>query len=271
MPISSSEQNITIAGSGLHVKTIQVTEPGIAGSTIVFLHDSLGCTTLWRDFPERLALAAGCNAMIYDRKGYGQSSAMSTEKRNQDYMETEAEVLIALLAACNIEQPILFGHSDGGTIALLAAAKYPDRIKAVLTEGAHVLVEDITLEGILMAKEQYRTTELKQRLERYHGDKTQTLFEAWTETWLSDGYRNWNIEHFLPSILCPVMVIQGVEDEYGTIEQVRSITSNISGPSAAHMITNAGHSPHKQSEIFLIEICVAFLEKQGILPGSYTS
>jgi pimeloyl-ACP methyl ester carboxylesterase len=178
-------------------------------------------------------------------------------------METEAELLMEIVQQFNIQYPILFGHSDGGTIALLAASKYPDSFKAIITEGAHIFVEDITLDGIAHTKYQYQRTHLKERLEKYHGENTQALFEAWTETWLSNAFRDWNIEHFLPAIKCPVMVIQGVEDEFGSMEQVQSIASKTTGPSRICMVVNAGHSPHKQNETWLINECCQFIE--GIL------
>ena len=233
--------------------------------TFVFLHDSLGCVALWRDFPQKMAAAAHANAFVYDRLGYGSSAPFASSFRQVNYMETEADLLINILDKYSITNPILFGHSDGGTIALLAAAKYPDKIKAVITEGAHVFVEEETLDGILQAKEQYKTTNLKERLEKYHGAKTQALFDAWTETWLSQAYRDWNIEHFLPQITCPVLVIQGVEDEYGTIAQVQSIVNQVSGPAEMYMVVNAGHSPHKQSELWVINQCCAFLEKHKLM------
>jgi pimeloyl-ACP methyl ester carboxylesterase len=246
---------------------INIVQHNLPGSinTIVFLHDSLGCVTLWRDFPQKMAEAAHADAFIYDRLGYGNSAPFSSALRQINYMETEADLLINLLDEYNITNPILFGHSDGGTIALLAAAKYPDKIKAVITEGAHVFVEEETLDGILQAKEQYRTTNFKERLEKYHGTKTQALFDAWTETWLSPAYRDWNIEHFLAQIICPVLVIQGVEDEYGTAAQVQSIVNQVSGPADTYMVVNAGHSPHKQSELWVINQCCSFLEKHKLM------
>jgi pimeloyl-ACP methyl ester carboxylesterase len=177
-------------------------------------------------------------------------------------METEADILMELLQQLKIECPILFGHSDGGTIALIAAAKHPDAFKALITEGAHVFVEEITLDGIAHTRYQYQTTNLKERLEKYHGGKTQALFDAWTETWMSNGFRDRNIEHFLPMITCPVMAIQGVEDEFGSIAQVHSIAHNISGETQICMVNNAGHSPHKQSELWLINECNRFLENK---------
>lgn len=243
------------------INVVQHAVVNAADSTIVFLHDSLGCISLWRDFPVKLARAAGSNALIYDRLGYGKSSPFADEPRQVNYMESEVDVLMEVLDKCMVENPILFGHSDGGTIALLAAAMYPESIRAVITEGAHVFVEDETLDGILRAKEQFRTTNLRQRLEKYHGDKTQALFDAWTETWLSPEYRNWNIEHFLPQITCPVLAIQGIEDEYGTLAQVQSIANQVSGPAETYMVVNAGHSPHKQSELWVINQCCDFLDR----------
>jgi pimeloyl-ACP methyl ester carboxylesterase len=246
---------------------INIVQYKLSGSsaTIVFLHDSLGCVALWRDFPQKMAEAANADAFIYDRLGYGNSAPFLSEQREVNYMETEADLLMTILDKYNITNPILFGHSHGGTIALLAAAKYPAKIKAVITEGAHVFVEEETLDGIIQAKEQYRTTNLKERLEKYHGTKTQALFEAWTETWLSPAYRNWNIEEFLPQITCPVLAVQGVEDEYGTLAQVQSIVNQVSGPAEMYMVVNAGHSPHKQSELWVINQCCSFLKKHELM------
>jgi pimeloyl-ACP methyl ester carboxylesterase len=261
MPSSFHNRKISIGDFDLNASYLA--SDGYSG-TIVYLHDSLGCISLWRDFPQRLGNTVQANSFIYDRRGYGLSSPFDGTARQTDYMEKEAEQLIVLLDQCGIEHPVLFGHSDGGTIALLAAAKYPQRIKAVITEGAHVFVEEITLDGIVRAKEQY-TMGLKERLEKYHGHKTQALFEAWTETWLSDAYRDWNIEHFLPQIQCPVLVIQGTEDEYGSTEQVASIVRHTSGPAESCMIQNAGHSPHKQSEHWVIDRCYTFLDKHSLI------
>lgn len=254
-------------GVTYELDTTTYTLPGDiqAAGTMVFLHDSLGCTALWRDFPAQLALAAGYHAFIYDRRGYGSSSAFAAATRGKDYMEQEADLLMELLSCCGIKDPVLFGHSDGGTIALLAAAKYPGQIKAVITEGAHVFVEDITIDGIEQVMEQFEHSDLPLRLARYHGDKTQAVFDAWTKTWLADFYRDWNIEHFLPQITCPVYVVQGEADEFGSIRQVQSITGKVSGNTDHFLIPNAGHSPHKQTAYFLIQKIVLFLEQQHLI------
>lgn len=223
--------------------------------TIVFLHDSLGCIDLWRDFPERVGELTECNVLLYDRQGYGKSCGFSYAKRDTNYLELEAEILNQLLDYWNIKQPILFGHSDGGSIALLAAAKYPEKIKAIITEGAHVFVEDITVKGIKEAIQLYETTDLKTKLEKYHGCNTEAMFWAWANTWTTQEFRSWNIENFLATIQCPSLIIQGVKDEYGTLKQVESIVEKISGITETFIIPNIGHSPHKESpEVVLKQV-----------------
>jgi len=227
--------------------------------TLVFLHDSLGCAVLWRDFPAKLAAASGCNLLVYDRPGYGRSGPMPGAQRTPLYLEEQADFLDELLGRCGISSAILFGHSDGASIALIAAAKYPARIVAVISEAAHIFVEEETLAGIRAAVHSYQTTHLKQRLERYHGEKTDTLFRAWTETWLSPGFRHWNIEHFLTRITCPVLVVQGSKDEYGTEAQVRGIVSAVKGTAVSLLLPDIGHTPHKEAANEVLRQCVAFL------------
>jgi pimeloyl-ACP methyl ester carboxylesterase len=230
--------------------------------TLVFLHDSLGCIALWRDFPNQLAEATRCNVLVYDRHGYGKSHAFESSERRKDYLELEAEVLKDLLEACQIEEAILFGHSDGGSIALIAAAKFPQRIKAILVEGAHIFVEELTLAGIRQAVQAYRTTNLKSRLEQYHGDKTDHVFQAWAQTWLRPDYRYWTIEPFLPMIQCPVLVIQGEKDEYGTLLQVNGITSGVCGPVFQYIVPQAGHTPHKEAAPQTLQRATKFIQEQ---------
>lgn len=215
--------------------------------TIVFLHDSLGCIQLWRDFPQKLSEATQCNVLVYDRLGYGKSEAMPTYERPTNYMELEADVLNELLTTLNIDNAILFGHSDGGTIALLTASKYPEKVKALICEAGHIFVEDITLKGIYEAVEAYKNTNLSERLAKYHNDKVETIFKAWTETWTRSDYRDWNIEHFLPKITCPLLFVQGDADEYGTLAQVDKTINQVSGKSEKYIIPQIGHTPHKEA------------------------
>ncbi|WP_276496247.1 alpha/beta fold hydrolase [Pontibacter litorisediminis] len=229
--------------------------------TIVFLHDSLGCVQLWRDLPQKLAEATDCNVLAYDRLGYGKSDPMPTHERPTNYLELEAAVLNDLLKTLNIEDAILFGHSDGGSIALIAASKYPKRVKAVVCEAAHIFVEDVTLEGVNQAVESYRTTNLSERLKRYHGDKVEAIFRAWTETWTRGDYRNWNIEHFLPGISCPLLFVQGSLDEYGTVEQVERTVKQVSGRAEKYIIPGVGHTPHRQCPELVISRASAFIKQ----------
>ncbi|MBC6605390.1 alpha/beta hydrolase [Hymenobacter sp. BT188] len=229
--------------------------------TLVFLHDSLGSIDLWRDFPAALGAATNCPTLVYDRQGHGRSSPFTGELRPTTYMEAEADVLEQVLVHCGIGQVILFGHSDGGSIALLAAAKHPARVRAVITEGAHIFVEEVTLAGIRAAVEAYQTTNLPQRLQKYHSAKTEALFAAWAHTWLRADYRDWNIEAFLPLVACPVLVVQGEEDEYGSLAQVEGIVQQVAGPARPLLIPGIGHSPHKDSRETVLEQAAAFISQ----------
>ncbi|QEC45955.1 alpha/beta hydrolase [Pseudobacter ginsenosidimutans] len=241
--------------------SVQEFKTGSTLPTIIFLHDSLGCISLWRSFPQELGQLAQCNVLVYDRQGYGASAAFNSEKRQNDYLEIEADNLVKLMDACRIDKAILFGHSDGGSIALIAAAKYPERCTAVITEGAHIFVEEITLAGIRNAVTDWQTTSLKQKLEKYHGNKTESVFHAWTDTWLNPQFRSWNIEHFLPRIQCPVLVIQGENDEFGSIAQVEGILSGVSGKVKKWMAPELGHTPHKESKATVLQQAAGFLRE----------
>ncbi len=229
--------------------------------TLVFLHDSLGCIELWRDFPERLAAATQCNYLVYDRLGYGKSGPFANPVRDKHYLEQEATVLNQVLVEHKIEKALLFGHSDGGSIALLAAALYPERIQAIITEGAHVFVEEVTLDGIRAAQAAYNTTDLPQRLAKYHGVNTEPLVKAWTETWLAPMFRDWDITDFLPQITCPALIIQGEDDEFGTPKQVETIVARCSGPAQAWLIPGVQHNAHKEVPEEVIEKGGDFLQQ----------
>jgi pimeloyl-ACP methyl ester carboxylesterase len=250
-------KDIVVNGSLLRVDHTIV---AIDKPTIVFLHDSLGCIELWRDFPSKVGEAVQCNTLIYDRHGYGKSGSFISVSRNINYLQTEADILHVLMEQCGIDNAILFGHSDGGSIALIAAAKYPASVTGVITEGAHIFVEDITLSGIRQAVLAYQTTNLKERLQKYHGDKTDAVFRAWTETWLAPDFKWWNIESFLPRIVCPVLVIQGEQDEYGSIAQVDGIVRQVRGSAHPFIIPSAGHTPHKEATDIVLECSASFIK-----------
>lgn len=250
------EEVIDVKGKNLFIKFNNSFENK---PTIVFLHDSLGSTQLWRDFPEKLAEATQCNTLVYDRLGYGKSFPMTTHERENNYMELEADVLNDLLSEFNINDAILFGHSDGATIALIAASKYPEKVKAVICEAGHIFVEDITIKGVKEALNAYNTTNLPQRLEKYHGDKVEMIVNAWTEIWLSKKFRSWNIEYLLKNIISPLLFIQGEADEYGTLDQVEKTISQVKGTADKFIIPNIGHTPHKESPEIVLNKSIEFI------------
>jgi pimeloyl-ACP methyl ester carboxylesterase len=246
---------ITVSCHQIRTRWIEGSSP-----TLVFLHDSLGCIETWRDYPATLAEKTGLSALIYDRVGHGGSSPF-VEQRNTNYMHIEAlELLPKVIEAYQIEQAILIGHSDGGSIALIAASQLP-QIKGVITEGAHVFVEEETLAGIQEAIKAYEHSDIAKRLERYHGDKAPALVAAWSRTWIASWFRDWNIEDVLPKITCPVLVIQGLEDEFGTTKQVSAISSQVSGKGQELLIPDCGHTPHKEARAITEGAMLEFISR----------
>jgi pimeloyl-ACP methyl ester carboxylesterase len=216
--------------------------------TIVLLHEGLGSVSMWRDFPAETAKTTGCSVVAYSRYGHGKSERLA-EKRLPDFMHREGTfVLPALLDQLGIQQPILFGHSDGGSICIMyaaaacaAAARY--RPRALILEAPHVFVEELTVSSIRKIGTDYRTTDLPERLGRYH-DNVEEMFRGWNDVWLDPRFRAWNIEDALDSITCPVLVIQGEDDEYGTLDQVEAISRRL--PSAQTLVlADCRHWPHR--------------------------
>lgn len=196
---------------------------------------------------------------MYDRRGHGRSSPFSADPRGKGYLEAEPAVLLALLDALGIEHALLFGHSDGGTIALLAAGDVPARISAIITEGAHVFVEEKTLDGVGAARAALATTDLRDRIARHHGEKTDAVASAWIDTWLSPAYRDWNIERAMPRVRCPALIMQGIDDEYGTFEQVRAIIAGIGAGARGLMLPACAHSPHREARETVLDACAEFI------------
>ena len=248
---------LTIQNINIKVKSWKLNN---SNPTIIFLHDSFGCIELWRDYPKKIGEAVKCNVIAYDRQGYGQSDALESDKRENNYMEKEADVLIKIMDALKIQKAILFGHSDGGTIALIAAAKYPSRILGIIAEAAHIFVEKITIKGIKATVAAFYNSNLKLKLRKHHGNKTDLLFSLWSDTWLSEKFKSWNIENLLPNIQCPVLVIQGENDEFGTKSQVNTIVSKVKGHTEKFKIPCIGHSPHKEAAELTIKKTTNFIK-----------
>lgn len=225
---------------------------------LVLLHEGLGSVALWRDFPQRLADATGSEAIVYSRYGYGQSAPLQ-EARAPRFMHHEAlQVLPALCGQLQIKNPILFGHSDGGSIALIAAGSGLLPVAGVIVLAPHVFVEEFSLTSIRQARENYLTTDLKQKLARYHDDPD-SAFWGWNDIWLHPDFRAWNIEEYLPRIACPVLAIQGEDDEYGTMEQIERIAAQ--APNVELLkLAQCKHSPHRDQPEAVIQATTRFVQ-----------
>jgi pimeloyl-ACP methyl ester carboxylesterase len=234
-------------------------------SAIVMLHEGLGSIAMWRDFPSRIARATRHSVLVHSRVGYGGSSPLKG-KRSIHYMHTEAlSVLPRLLDTLRIQRPVLLGHSDGGSIALIHAGGTDREVAGVIALAPHVFVEDISVESIQAARVAYETTDLRARLARYHND-VDGAFWGWNDIWLEPLFRNWNIETYLPLIRCPVLAIQGMQDEYGTLVQIDRIARQ-----AAHVETlkleGCRHSPHRDQPEAVLNRITTWIDRLRS-PGS---
>ncbi|MEO6773683.1 MAG: alpha/beta hydrolase, partial [Kofleriaceae bacterium] len=216
------------------------------GQELVFLHEGLGSVSAWRDVPAQIADASGCAALVYSRQGYGRSSPVAVP-RPLTYMHDEAARLPALLADYALHAPILVGHSDGASIAIIAAGSGLP-VTALVLIAPHVFVEDVSVASITRAAEAYRTTDLRARLARHHAE-VDGAFWGWNRAWLDPAFRAWNLESFLPRITAPVLVVQGAADEYGTLAQVAAIARQLGGPNEQLIVPSAGHAPHKTAGV----------------------
>lgn len=213
---------------------------------LVFLHEGLGCIEMWREFPTQLCAHAGFAGLVYDRTGYGRSSPWPADPGTR-YMEIEADdVLPRLLRVLDIDDCILIGHSDGGTIALNYAAGDPQPLHAVVTIAAHVLTESVCVDGIAKARVAYDSGDLRKRLATYHGDNVDGAFRLWSDAWLAPGFEPMDADRRLPKVEVPVQALQGEDDEYGSELQVGIIAGKVAGYCETRLIPDCGHSPHLQ-------------------------
>ena len=230
-----------IAGQELECVRIGTDRPG---PTLIFLHEGLGSVALWRDFPQGVADATARPALVYSRAGYGRSTALAAA-RTPRYMHDEALVTLpALLDALGIADVILIGHSDGASIALIHAGAGVRPVRALVAMAPHVFVEDLSIASIAQARDDYQSTDLRAKLGRYHID-VDSAFRGWNDIWLSPAFRDWNIERYLPGIDCPLLLIRGRDDEYGTLAQLDAIERQVSGRVERVELADCGHSPHR--------------------------
>ncbi len=230
---------------------------------LVFLHEGLGSVAMWKDFPQRLCEAANCRGLVYSRPGYGKSTPRGKDETWQpDFMHRQAfEVLPAIFKALEInaevEKPWLFGHSDGGSIALLFAARYPMNTSGTIVLAPHILVETVSVSSIEKAKIAYQTTELRSKLARFHDD-VDSAFWGWNDIWLNPTFRHWNLTQAIKTVTCPLLAVQGLDDEYGTLEQIHGIKRVLPATQLLEL-ADCGHSLHRDQPDVLIDACVSFI------------
>jgi pimeloyl-ACP methyl ester carboxylesterase len=233
---------------------------GAGVTTMVFLHEGLGSRAMWRDFPSRLCAALGMRGLVYSRPGYGKSTPRDSEERwEPDFMHRQAhEVLPAFLDAVGIrDKAWLYGHSDGGSIALLFAARFPKRAAGLIVAAPHIFVEDLSVTSIERTRAAYLETDLRERLARYHDD-VDSAFWGWNDVWLAPPFRDWSIEDEISVIEAPVLAVQGIDDEYGTMAQVDGIARRVKHVELLKL-AGCGHSPHRDQPDAVIRAAVQFV------------
>jgi pimeloyl-ACP methyl ester carboxylesterase len=246
---------LTLA-DGSRIEYRVVRPPAPAQGDLVMLHEGLGSVALWKDFPERLAERTGWRVLLYSRLGYGRSSAAKLP-RSTEYMHEEARRwLPEVLDRLQARRPVLFGHSDGASIALIHAASKPP-LRGLVLLAPHVFVESLTISNIEAAKSAYATTDLRARLAKFHDD-VDAAFRGWNDIWLAPEFKHWNIESLLPLIEVPILAIQGADDEYGTLEQLHRIRGARPG-TRVRELASCRHSPHRDQPEEVLELTSEFL------------
>lgn len=254
------------AGARIYAEWVRSAEE-VSEPVLVLLHEGLGAVGFWKDLPELLAARHRLPVFLYDRRGYGRSDPEPLP-RPLDYLERMALCeLPAVLDAAGIARAILIGHSDGGTIALLAAAAFPARIAGVIAIAAHIYVEEKTLAGIRAAVAAFEAGTLRRKLEHYHGARTDAVFRAWAETWLDPRFVHWNIADRLAAVRCPALLLQGEADEYATPEHLFAIARRLMGPVRTALLPGAAHVPHHQARAATLEAIDAFIDEIRARPA----
>ncbi len=291
-PVAWAE--INWAGRRVSIEYRWLGPQGRAAPLMVFLHEGLGSVSMWRDFPSQLCQTLGCRGLVYSRPGYGQSTPRPAQERwSPDFMHRQAlEVLPTFLDAVGVSQPVwLFGHSDGGSIALIYAARHSSPkalgsygnapsaslvgaqpsgqsivprappVAGTIVMAPHILVEDQSIRSIEQARQAYINTDLPDRLARHHADPD-SAFWGWNDIWLNPAFRSWSLEEEMVSIACPLLAAQGLDDEYGTLEQIRGIRHRV--PQAELLeLADCGHWPHRDQPARLITQVHAFFRRHA--------
>ena len=251
--------HLSFRGAPLDLEVVWVGEPASPHPPVVFLHEGLGSVAMWKDFPERFCRAGGFRGLVFSRYGYGRSTPRPAGERwPADFMHAQAwDVLPALFDHLGIERPWLFGHSDGGSIALLYAARFPDALSGLVVVAPHIVVEDISVASILDARTAYLEGGLRARLARYHDD-VDSAFWGWNDIWLDPAFRAWDIRQHLSAIRAPLLAVQGENDEYGTLAQIDGIAGR-APQTRLLVLPECGHSPHRDQPERLIDEAARFM------------
>lgn len=258
--MSLDDQLIDLGDRRLRVRRLTpAQDDGLERTILVFLHEGLGCIEMWRDFPQKLCDATRCRGIVYDRTSYGRSSPWPSDPGVR-YMEIEADdILPRLLVALAIDDCVLVGHSDGGTIALNYAARDPEPLRAVVTLAAHAINEPVCVAAIQKAREAFSAGDLRQRLSRYHGDNVDRAFHLWADAWVAPGFEPMDADGRLPGVLVPLQAIQGEDDEYGSELQLGIIAGKVGGYCETRLIADCGHSPHLQQPAYVLSEIARFI------------
>jgi len=247
----------TVAGRKLAYEWVG--EAGAGKPTLVFLHEGLGSIRQWRDFPASVAAASGCRALVYDRYGYGQSDVLAESRRTVRFMHDEAlTALPQFFESLRIENPLLIGHSDGASIALIHAGA-GHAVRGVVAMAPHVFIEPLCLTSIANAAHAFENTDLADKLGRYHSDARNTFY-GWADVWLDPEFKGWDIrDDYLPRISCPVLAIQGYDDAYGTMAQVDEMARRVKAPCELLKLADCGHAPFREQPERTLEAVVRFV------------
>lgn len=261
---------LVVDGAPLRIEYRWIEGPADA-PLVVFLHEGLGSVAMWRDFPDRLCAAGGVRGLVYSRPGYGRSTPRPLAQRHApDFMHAQARrVLPVLLDALDVPSGYwLFGHSDGGSIVLIHAASFPSRPAGAIVVAPHIVVEQRSIDSIAATKVAYETTDLRARLGRHHDD-VESAFRGWNDIWLDPAFRTWTIEDLLADITCPLLAIQGIDDEYGTMAQIDGIAAARPGTRLVKLAV-CGHSPHRDQPDAVIRETLAFIGSANHNPAHST-
>ena len=253
---------LTVNGAQLEIARID--PKATTKTTLVFLHEGLGCTAMWRDFPAKMAAVTSSRAFVFSRLGYGESDPCPLPRPIRFMHDEGLAMLPEVLKAAQIEDYILMGHSDGGSISLIYAGGLPAKgLRGMITEAAHVFCEELTVQSIRKAKTAFLSGDLRKRLEKYHGANTDNAFWGWNDVWLHPDFIHWNIEDYLPEIRVPVLAIQGEDDNYGTQAQIEAIAQQAGDGTETVMMSTCGHAPHRDRESAVLAAMNAFIRRLG--------